>query len=97
MDHEIIRDHATSRPRGFGFIVFDSEKAVDDLFAKRGNMIDLNGAQVSLADKKIRRVISQNAKIISYIINSAQLFFSLNRQICLLSCINVCALVWFLD
>lgn len=65
-DHEIIRDHATSRPRGFGFIVFDSEKAVDDLFAKKGNMIDLNGAQVSLADKKIRRAVSPVAKIISF-------------------------------
>jgi heterogeneous nuclear ribonucleoprotein A1/A3 len=71
MNHEIIRDHATSRPRGFGFIVFDSEKAVDDLFAKRGNMIDLNGAQVSLANKKIRRVVSQIAKITSYINNKA--------------------------
>ncbi|KAJ1697825.1 hypothetical protein LUZ63_006337 [Rhynchospora breviuscula] len=47
-DHEIIRDHATSRPRGFGFIVFDSDKAVDDLFAKKGNMIDLNGSQVEI-------------------------------------------------
>lgn len=46
MEHEIIRDHTTNRSRGFGFIVFDTEKAVDDLLAKKGNMIDLNGSQV---------------------------------------------------
>lgn len=46
MEHEIIRDHATNRSRGFGFIVFDAEKTVDELLAKKGNMIDLNGSQV---------------------------------------------------
>ncbi|XP_072963290.1 uncharacterized protein [Typha angustifolia] len=48
VDHEIIRDHATSRSRGFGFVVFDSEKTVDDLLAKKGNMIDLAGSQVEI-------------------------------------------------
>lgn len=46
MEHEIICDHATNRSRGFGFIVFDAEKTVDELLAKKGNMIDLNGSQV---------------------------------------------------
>jgi hypothetical protein len=46
VEHEIIRDHATNRSRGFGFIVFDAEKTVDELLAKKGNMIDLNGSQV---------------------------------------------------
>ena len=46
MDHEIIRDHSTNRPRGFGFIVFDSEQVVEDLLSQ-GNMIDLAGSQVS--------------------------------------------------
>ena len=46
VEHEIIRDHTTNRSRGFGFIVFDAEKAVDDLLAKKGNMIDINGSQV---------------------------------------------------
>lgn len=46
MDHQIIRDHATNRSRGFGFIIFDSEQVVDDLLAN-GNMIDLAGSQVS--------------------------------------------------
>lgn len=45
-DHEIIRDHATKRSRGFGFIVFDSEKVVDDLLSN-GNMIDVAGTKVS--------------------------------------------------
>ena len=48
VDHQIIRDHATNRPRGFGFIIFDSEQVVDDLLAN-GNMIELAGSQVSLS------------------------------------------------
>lgn len=46
VEHEIIRDHATKRSRGFGFIVFDSEKVVDSLLAN-GNMVDMAGSQVS--------------------------------------------------
>lgn len=46
MEHELIRDHATKRSRGFGFIVFDNEKVVDNLLAN-GNMIDMGGTQVS--------------------------------------------------
>jgi hypothetical protein len=42
-----MRDHSTSRSRGFGFITFDTEQAVDDLLAK-GNRLELAGAQVSL-------------------------------------------------
>lgn len=64
MEHEIIRDHATKRSRGFGFIVFDAEKTVDELLAKKGNMIDLNGSQVSL-----RVVLSEVCKS-----NSVQLY-----------------------
>lgn len=46
MEHEIIRDHVTKRSRGFGFIVFDGEKVVDNLLAS-GNMIDMAGTAVS--------------------------------------------------
>lgn len=46
VEHEIIRDHTTKRSRGFGFIVFDSEKVVDNILAD-GNMIDMGGTQVS--------------------------------------------------
>ncbi|MED6112754.1 hypothetical protein PIB30_064481 [Stylosanthes scabra] len=47
VEHEIIRDHATKRSRGFGFIVFDSEKVVDNMLAD-GNMIDMSGTQVEI-------------------------------------------------
>lgn len=47
MEHEIIRDHTTKRSRGFGFVVFDNDKVVDNLLAD-GNMIDMDGTQVSL-------------------------------------------------
>ena len=46
VEHEIIRDHATKRSRGFGFIVFDNDKVVDNMLAN-GNMIDMEGIQVS--------------------------------------------------
>lgn len=46
MEHEIIRDHATKRSRGFGFIVFDNDKVVDNILSD-GNMIDMAGTQVS--------------------------------------------------
>ncbi|XP_058112783.1 heterogeneous nuclear ribonucleoprotein 1 [Magnolia sinica] len=47
VDHQIIRDHATSRSRGFGFIIFDSEEVVDEMLTK-GNMLDLAGTQVEI-------------------------------------------------
>ncbi|GAB4859314.1 hypothetical protein Ancab_010776 [Ancistrocladus abbreviatus] len=47
VEHEIIRDHATKRSRGFGFVVFDNEKVVDDILAD-GNMIDMNGNRVEI-------------------------------------------------
>ncbi|KAK9119822.1 hypothetical protein Scep_017915 [Stephania cephalantha] len=46
-EHMIMRDHASSRSRGFGFITFDSDEAVDDLLSK-GNRIELAGAQVEI-------------------------------------------------
>ncbi|KAK9272969.1 hypothetical protein L1049_003349 [Liquidambar formosana] len=46
-DHMIMRDHSTSRSRGFGFITFDTEQSVDDLLA-RGNKIELAGSQVEI-------------------------------------------------
>ncbi|KAJ4962120.1 hypothetical protein NE237_022030 [Protea cynaroides] len=46
-EHQIMRDHASSRSRGFGFITFNTEQAVDDLLSK-GNKLELAGAQVEI-------------------------------------------------
>ncbi|XP_068666844.1 uncharacterized protein [Aristolochia californica] len=46
-EHQIMRDHSTSRSRGFGFITFDSEQAVDDLLTK-GNKVEFAGTQVEI-------------------------------------------------
>ncbi|KAF7819523.1 heterogeneous nuclear ribonucleoprotein 1-like isoform X1 [Senna tora] len=46
-DHQIMRDHSTNRSRGFGFITFESEEAVEDLLSK-GNKIEFAGAQVEI-------------------------------------------------
>ncbi|GKV41254.1 hypothetical protein SLEP1_g48816 [Rubroshorea leprosula] len=54
VEHEVIRDHATKRSRGFGFIVFDSEKVVDNLLAE-GNMIDIQGTQVEIKKAEPRK------------------------------------------
>ncbi|GLT94225.1 hypothetical protein SLE2022_119780 [Rubroshorea leprosula] len=54
LEHEVIRDHATKRSRGFGFIVFDSEKVVDNLLAE-GNMIDIQGTQVEIKKAEPRK------------------------------------------
>ena len=52
-EHQIMRDHATSRSRGFGFITFETEQAVDDLLAK-GNKLEMAGSQVSWVPKSLR-------------------------------------------
>lgn len=46
-EHMIMRDHETSRSRGFGFITFDTEESVDNILSN-GNRIELAGAQVSV-------------------------------------------------
>lgn len=45
-EHQIMRDHATGRSRGFGFVTYESEDMVDLLLAK-GNRIELAGTQVT--------------------------------------------------
>ncbi|GAB2215105.1 hypothetical protein Drorol1_Dr00019480 [Drosera rotundifolia] len=47
VEHEIIHDRATNRSRGFGFVMFESEKVVDDVLAG-GNMIEMNGSRVEV-------------------------------------------------
>ncbi|KAG2307774.1 hypothetical protein Bca52824_027522 [Brassica carinata] len=51
-EHQIMRDHATGRSRGFGFVTYESEDMVDLLLAK-GNRIELAGTQVEI--KKAER------------------------------------------
>ena len=46
-----MRDHSTGRSRGFGFVTFDTEQAVDELLDK-GNKLEFAGAQVSCLRKK---------------------------------------------
>ena len=51
-DHIIITNHATSILRGFGFITFTKEQAVDDLLAKE-NKVEMVGSQVSRLPKSL--------------------------------------------
>jgi hypothetical protein len=71
-EHEIIRDHVTKRSRGFGFIVFDSEKAVDNMLAN-GNMIDMEGIQVSFV---------QSFSMISDVIGHFSLIYKAATRCC---------------
>jgi heterogeneous nuclear ribonucleoprotein A1/A3 len=47
VDQEIIRDHETNRSRGFGFVVFENEEAVEALLSK-GSIIELDGVKVKI-------------------------------------------------
>lgn len=44
-EHVVIRDHFTGGSRGFGFVTFHTEQAVDDLLGM-GNKLDFAGVQV---------------------------------------------------
>ncbi|KAG9158924.1 hypothetical protein Leryth_013308 [Lithospermum erythrorhizon] len=46
-EQQIMRDHASGRSRGFGFVTFEHEQAVDDLLAN-GNRLDFSGTQVEI-------------------------------------------------
>lgn len=69
-----MRDHSTSRSRGFGFVTFDTEQTVDDLLAQ-GNKLELAGAQVSWCLQKSIPVshffVKKKKKIHLFVINPA--------------------------
>lgn len=46
IEHQIMLDHSTRRSRGFGFVTFKDEEAVDKIISE-GRMHDLAGKQVS--------------------------------------------------
>ncbi|KAH7415847.1 hypothetical protein KP509_14G063200 [Ceratopteris richardii] len=47
VENQIMLEHGTGRSRGFGFITFDSEQAVDDLLS-RGRTLEIGGKQVEI-------------------------------------------------
>ncbi|OWM74929.1 hypothetical protein CDL15_Pgr021280 [Punica granatum] len=53
-DHQIMKDHSTNRSRGFGFITFETEEAVDELLAQ-GNRLELAGSQVEVKKAEPKR------------------------------------------
>ncbi|CAM0910250.1 unnamed protein product [Alopecurus aequalis] len=46
-EHQIMVDHSTGRSRGFGFVTFESEDAVERVMSE-GRMHDLGGKQVEI-------------------------------------------------
>lgn len=46
MGHPIVLNHTTGRPRGFGFVRFDKEEAVEKVLSN-GHKHELRGKQVS--------------------------------------------------
>lgn len=46
VEHQIMLDHKTMRSRGFGFVTFENEDAVEKIF-EDGQMHELGGKQVS--------------------------------------------------
>lgn len=46
VEHQIMLDHQTGRSRGFGFVTFESEDAVEMIFSE-GKTHELGGKQVS--------------------------------------------------
>lgn len=52
VDYQIMIDHKTGRSRGFGFITFENEDAVENIFAE-GKIHKLGGKQVCQNQKKM--------------------------------------------
>ncbi|EPS58223.1 hypothetical protein M569_16592, partial [Genlisea aurea] len=54
VEHQIMLDHKTGRSRGFGFVTFDSEDAVEKVLSD-GRMHELSGKQVEIKRAEPKR------------------------------------------
>ncbi|KAF3961863.1 hypothetical protein CMV_013562 [Castanea mollissima] len=54
VDHQIMVDHKTGRPRGFGFVTFESEDSVEEIFLE-GKLHELGGKQVEIKKAEPKR------------------------------------------
>lgn len=54
VDYQIMVDHKTGRPRGFGFVTFESEDSVEEIFLE-GKMHELGGKQVEIKKAEPKR------------------------------------------
>ncbi|XP_019194278.1 PREDICTED: heterogeneous nuclear ribonucleoprotein 1 [Ipomoea nil] len=54
VEHQIMLDHNTGRSRGFGFVTFDNEDAVQKVLSD-GRMHELNGKQVEIKRAEPKR------------------------------------------
>nr|XP_043617952.1 heterogeneous nuclear ribonucleoproteins A2/B1-like [Erigeron canadensis] len=54
IEHQIMLDHVTGRSRGFGFVTFDSEEAVEKIFSD-GQIHELGGKQVEIKRAEPKR------------------------------------------
>ncbi|KAI3455572.1 hypothetical protein Pfo_012235 [Paulownia fortunei] len=54
VEHQIMLDHKTGRSRGFGFVTFENEDAVEKIFSD-GRMHELGGKQVEIKKAEPKR------------------------------------------
>ncbi|XP_038986337.1 heterogeneous nuclear ribonucleoprotein 1-like [Phoenix dactylifera] len=54
VEHQIMLDHSTGRSRGFGFVTFENEEAVEKIISE-GRMHDLGGKQVEIKRAEPRK------------------------------------------
>ncbi|XP_057978482.1 heterogeneous nuclear ribonucleoprotein 1 [Malania oleifera] len=54
VEHQIMLDHKTGRPRGFGFVTFEDEESVEKIFSEDRNH-ELGGKQVEIKRAQPKR------------------------------------------
>lgn len=65
VEHQIMRDRSTGQSRGFGFITFDSEQAVEEIISK-GEMIEVGGKLVEIKKAEPKKPLSDAAPIYGF-------------------------------